>query len=73
LKLRNVELGYTFPKGIKTLGISALRFYAQGANLLTLSKVKQLDPEGPGYGSNRERGWNYPQLAIINFGFNVTF
>jgi hypothetical protein len=44
-----------------------------GNNLLTFSKVKQVDPEGPGYGGNRERGWNYPQLAIYNFGINVTF
>lgn len=74
LKLRNIEIGYTLPiKQLKMLGISKMRIYTTGQNLLVFSKVKQLDPEGPGYGGNRERGWNYPQLAIYNFGINVTF
>jgi len=74
LKLRNIEIGYTLPiKQLKVLGINKMRIYTTGQNLLVFSKVKQLDPEGPGYGGNRERGWNYPQLAIYNFGINVTF
>ncbi|HRZ97767.1 MAG TPA: TonB-dependent receptor [Paludibacter sp.] len=74
LKLRNMEIGYTLPiKQLKMLGISQLRVYSNANNLLTISKVKQVDPEGPGYGSNRERGWNYPQLVIYNMGLNVTF
>lgn len=74
LKLRNVEIGYTLPnRALKVLGIKQMRMYATGQNLLTITKVKQVDPEGPGYGGNKERGWNYPQLAIINFGLNVTF
>lgn len=74
LKLRNIEIGYTLPNtALKALGIKQMRMYATGQNLLTLTKVKQVDPEGPGYGGNKERGWNYPQLAIINFGVNVIF
>jgi len=74
LKLRNMEIGYTLPiKQLKVLGINQLRVYANANNLLTFSKVKQLDPEGPGYGGNQERGWNYPQLAIYSMGLNVTF
>jgi len=74
LKLRNVEIGYTLPKrALSFLGIEKMRLYATGQNLLTLTKVKQVDPEGPGYGGNKERGWNYPQLAIMNFGLNITF
>ena len=74
LKLRNMEIGYTLPiKQLKKLGISQLRIYSNANNLLTISKVKQVDPEGPGYGSNRERGWNYPQLLLYNMGLNVTF
>jgi hypothetical protein len=69
-----MEIGYTLPiKQLKLLGISQLRVYTNANNLLTLSKVKQVDPEGPGYGSNRDRGWNYPQLVIYNMGLNVTF
>ncbi|HET9571048.1 MAG TPA: TonB-dependent receptor [Bacteroidales bacterium] len=74
LKLRNMEIGYALSlKQLEKLGISQFRVYANGNNLLTFSKVKQVDPEGPGMGSNRERGWNYPQLTIYNMGVNVTF
>jgi TonB-linked SusC/RagA family outer membrane protein len=74
LKLRNMEIGYTLPlKQLEILGISKMRMYVNANNLLTFSKVKQVDPEGPGYGSNQERGWNYPQLTIYNFGINATF
>lgn len=74
LKLRNLEIGYELSANqLKLLGINKLRLYINANNLLTLSKVKQLDPEGPGYGGNRERGWNYPQLAVYNMGINVTF
>lgn len=69
-----MEIGYTLPiKQLKVLGINQLRIYANTNNLLTFSKVKQVDPEGPGYGSNRERGWNYPQLVIYNMGLSITF
>lgn len=74
LKLRNVEIGYELPiPQLKQLGVNRLRIYLNSNNLLTLSKVKQVDPEGPGYGSNRDRGWSYPQLAIYNMGINITF
>ncbi len=74
LKLRNIEIGYELPiRKLAVLGISRTRLYINANNLLTISDVKQLDPEGPGYGSNQERGWNYPQLAIYNMGINVTF
>jgi TonB-linked SusC/RagA family outer membrane protein len=74
LKLRNMEIGYELSSNqLKRLGVTKLRVYANANNLLTLSKVKQVDPEGPGYGGNQERGWNYPQLSIYNLGVNVTF
>ena len=74
LKLRNVEIGYELSIAqLKLLGVKKLRLYANANNVLTFSKVKQLDPEGPGYGNNQERGWNYPQLAIYNIGLNITF
>lgn len=74
LKLRNMEIGYKLPiKKLSVLGISKMRLYINANNLLTFSEVKQVDPEGPGYGNNQSRGWNYPQLAIYNFGINATF
>ncbi|MDR1682551.1 MAG: hypothetical protein LBS25_04070, partial [Candidatus Symbiothrix sp.] len=70
LKLRSVELGYTFPKKwTKKMFIDALRLFASGNNLLVFSHVKNIDPEG--FGTVRE--YNYPQTAAYNFGLNITF
>lgn len=70
IKLRSVEIGYTFPKKwMEPCHISALRLFASGNNLLIFSHVKNIDPEG--FGTVRE--YNYPQTASYNFGLNVTF
>lgn len=74
LKLRNIEFGYTVPNSwIYKLHISNLRLFLSANNVLTISDVKVVDPEGPGYGSNREQGYNYPQLTSYNLGVNVIF
>jgi len=45
-KIQNVELAYTIPaKMLQFMGGRAIRIYARGANLLTLSQVKDVDPE----------------------------
>ncbi|MFN8242111.1 MAG: SusC/RagA family TonB-linked outer membrane protein, partial [Bacteroidales bacterium] len=45
-KIQNIELGYTIPSSyLKVIGARAVRFYVRGANLLTLSAVKDVDPE----------------------------
>lgn len=70
LKLRSVEIGYTFPQvWTKKAHIDALRLFVSGNNLLIFSHVKNIDPEG--FGS--VRNYNYPQTASYNFGLNVTF
>jgi TonB-linked SusC/RagA family outer membrane protein len=67
LKIRNVELGYSFRQDfLKKAGISLLRIYASGSNLFCWTKIKQVDPEGGG----RE---TYPQMSVYSFGINVTF
>ena len=69
IRLKNAELGYTVPKHLyKQLGISTIRLYAQGVNLLTFSKFKLWDPElASDYGNV------YPQMRTINFGLNINF
>ncbi len=69
LRLKNIELGYTLPKSLlKKAGLSRIRFYINGNNLLTWKKIKTdaIDPE---------QNWevNYPLTKMINFGVNVTF
>lgn len=59
LKLRNVELGYTYKK---------LRVYVSGANLLTFSPFKHWDPEMGG-----GKGLSYPTQRVYNVGLQMTF
>jgi len=46
LRLRNVQLGYTFDKAtLARLNLGGLRIFISGNNLLTLTKYKGLDPD----------------------------
>jgi hypothetical protein len=67
LRLKNVEVGYTLPKRwVKSIGLSNIRTFATGSNLLTWSKMNIFDPE-------RTNGFgNYPQIRVFNLGLNVS-
>lgn len=68
LRLKSVELGYTFPDHInKRLKMSSLRFYVSGTNLFSWSKFKLWDPEMAG------NGLGYPIQRVINVGLNIGF
>ena len=67
LRVKNVDLGYTFPKTILgNSGIKSLRVYFSGENLFTFTGVKNLDPEAP-----QGRGDYYPQMKIWTLGLNL--
>lgn len=69
MRVKNIELGYTFPKAlIQKSGISNLRVFVSGNNVLTFTNLPYGDPEAPS--SDRIL---YPQLRIWNFGVNLTF
>lgn len=70
VRLKNLQIGYTFPKQWLTkLGISKLRLYYSGQNILTFTGfLKGWDPEAPA-----GRGNYYPQTKVHSFGVNVTF
>ena len=69
LRLKNAELGYTLPKKwTKPMGISTVRVYLQGVNLLTFSKFKLWDPElSSSYGNV------YPLTKNVSLGLNLNF
>ena len=68
LKLRSIELGYTFsPKILQKSGINGTRFYINGTNLFSWDKVKYNDPERP-WGSA-----GYPPTRTINMGLKFDF
>lgn len=69
-RLKSVEIGYTLPsKWTKRAGIKNTRFYVNGYNLLTATKVKYIDPEHP----NDTYGYLYPLNKTVSVGLNVTF
>ncbi|MCC7523651.1 MAG: TonB-dependent receptor [Chitinophagaceae bacterium] len=69
LRLKNIEIGYNLsPEITQRVGISNLRVYANGLNLITWDKMKIWDPE-----SVSGSGQYYPQARLLNLGFRVTF
>lgn len=70
IRLKSVELGYTLPeKWIKQVGVKNTRFYINGYNLLTGTKVKYIDPEHP----SDTYGYLYPLNKTVSVGLNITF
>lgn len=70
LRLKNLEIGYTFPKKLtKKIGINKLRLYANGQNLLTFDNLpfENIDPE------QKTTTSVLPVLKVINFGANINF
>jgi TonB-linked SusC/RagA family outer membrane protein len=65
LRLKNVEIGYTFNNAFK--GINNFRVYVSGQNLLTFTKYTGLDPEST---SLIDMG-TYPQSAAVIFGARI--
>lgn len=71
LRLKNVQLGYTFPRELtQRANIDKIRVYLAGSNLLTFSPLKEwgLDPE---FVSGRFL--YYPQTSVYTIGLNFTF
>ena len=69
VRLRNVEIGYTFPLNwVKSVGLRKARVYANGQNLYTWDRLpyKGVDPE-------QLSSYAYPIQRVFNFGLNVTF
>jgi TonB-dependent starch-binding outer membrane protein SusC len=69
LRLKNIELGYSFNnKFIKKLGLNKVRIFVGAQNLITITKMKNFDPE-------RARTANSDNLTplykVITFGLNI--
>lgn len=71
LKLRNLELGYSFPtKWLQKVKVEKLRVYTLMQNLFSIDNVhdRGVDPE-----IAQPAGFAYPTNRVINVGLNVTF
>jgi hypothetical protein len=77
-RVRNAQLGYTFPQAFnERLKIRKLRLYANAQNPLNFFKYKGLSPEvRANENKPTQAGIDanvYPLSATYNFGINVTF
>ena len=71
VRLKNVELGYTFTPKKKDAFFNYIRVYASGNNLLTFADFKGNDPEAPG--SGLDYGMRYPMTRLFNIGAQFNF
>ncbi len=77
-RLRNIALGYTFPRPI---GLGNLRVYLSAQNILTFTSYRGYDPEvnyrtGNGPAENLNIGLDYgsyPNAKSFTAGLNITF
>lgn len=68
-KIQNIELAYNVPATIsKVIGSNGVRVYVRGANLMTFSKVKDVDPESVDSGIT-----SYPLFRTFTAGFKFNF
>ncbi|MEG2471537.1 MAG: TonB-dependent receptor [Bacteroidales bacterium] len=71
LSLRNITVGYTFPKHIlNKIGFQNVRVYASGDNLGLISARKGMDPQQSFSGTS---DFTYVPTRTISFGLNLTF
>ena len=66
MRLKNFEIGYNLPSLVNKIGLSGVRIYFNGTNLLTLDKLTNFDPESTSATA-------YPLNKTFNLGVNLTF
>ncbi len=71
VRLKNVEIGYTFNKPKAMPFFNYIRVYVSGQNLLTFSEFDGNDPEAPG--SGLDYGVRYPMTRVVNVGAQLNF
>lgn len=77
IKLRNVTLGYNFPKTLTDrLGMTNLRLYLSGQNLFFITDYETFDPEVSEETAEDNDGLSssvVPSNKMFSMGINVTF
>jgi TonB-linked SusC/RagA family outer membrane protein len=69
LRLKNANIGWSIPaKLLAKTPFTRVNIYLAGANLLTFSHFKWVDPESPSVSNGY-----YPQQKTYSLGLNVTF
>ncbi len=75
LRLKNVNLGYTFKRPIKQ--IQDINVYCSATNLLTITNYSWLDPDVNAFGGDASRRgvdiYSYPSSRTFSIGAKLTF
>lgn len=73
LRLKNIELSYTLPKAWTARAhISGIKLFANAYNLVTITGIKDRDPELLGFLQGNSTGV-VPNTKAYNFGINIQF
>ncbi|MEQ6166790.1 SusC/RagA family TonB-linked outer membrane protein [Ekhidna sp. MALMAid0563] len=86
IRLRNLTLGYTLPKQIlSNVGLTYVRIFVQGQNLLTyrpyfkgdpevgIGSGETLEPGDDGFVAGESNGFSYPNSRIYTGGIEIRF
>lgn len=86
LRLKNLQIGYTFPTAwMNKVGIQSLRLYVSADNLFTITNMAGMfDPEtvsgreywdldGTAEDKTSNNGKVYPLSKVLSFGLNINF
>lgn len=78
IRLRNIQLGYTFPTAwLERIKLSSAKLYISGQNLLTITDYSGYDPEVSRFGQdNLSQGvdyGSYPTAKMYLVGLNIGF
>ncbi len=79
IRLRNVTLGYSLPQNsVEKIGMSRVRIYLSGLNLLTITDYRGYDPESTNDDANTNTNvgntfYSAPPAKVYTLGVNLTF
>ncbi|MGS2740227.1 SusC/RagA family TonB-linked outer membrane protein [Sinomicrobium sp. M5D2P17] len=79
IRLRNLTLGYTIPQSaVDKMGLSKLRVYFSGFNLLTFTNYEGYDPEARSDAGDTAAGqgidfYSAPAASTYSIGVNINF
>ncbi|WP_426058166.1 SusC/RagA family TonB-linked outer membrane protein [Hymenobacter sp. B1770] len=77
LRLRNIQIGYTFPKALtnRVSSLGSVRVYLTGRNVFTVTDYTGFDPEitGTGFFSRGVDLSSYPNVRSFTGGLQVNF
>ena len=73
LRLKNLNIGYEIPSGIKDMiGVDRFKVFVSGSNLFTWNNLGiykgSFDSEGP----SSQNGSTYPLIRTISYGINIS-